>query len=511
MQNRILVLASALLLGCCAAGPPDIAEACPAPKLVASDLKVGDGALDRGFPGGIALVDADGDGDLDVMATRGYDTTQKKVPLKYDRSMLYLNDGRGLFSHALESPLSNADNPASGSTWGDVDNDGDLDVLVGVQHARPDVFFRNIGAGRFEKQELGEATASKVSNFSNSWADVDGDGDLDLYAGGPTLEPGVAVPVFRNDGGVFVEVKDLVISNGKSNPGAALWADVDNDGDQDLLVTNSDIQRKSNMAPADFEAPQLYGNEGGWRFTRTMVQGFDAIGFGGNTAALGDIDNDGDLDLYLGGYARGDFLFRNDGAGRFTHDAAFVAPEHKELAAGGVFADFDLDGDLDLLFENYGTGISLRRNDGTGRFAPVDDPSLAARIASYSGTATGDLDNDGDIDVVIGNWGDTSEGEFATVLTNKSTRCGRPVRIELRNRHGAADPIGARVTLVTDKRRQLREAMGQTGFRAQSGSTFVYGVPAGERIAAAEIRWPDGSTQRATNVAFGRLNVFHQK
>ncbi len=482
---------------------------------------VGDGALDRGFPGGISLADADGDGDLDVMATRGYDTTQTQTPFHFDRSMLYLNDGAGRFTHDLQNPLSNSDNPTSGSTWGDVDHDGDLDAFVTIEHGRPDRFYRNIGGGRFAQEELGEATTTRGSNFNASWVDIDGDGDLDLLAGGPTLEPAQPNLVFRNDAGRFVRVTGTPLENGASNPGAVLWADVDNDGDQDLFVANSDLSRVSEIPPGEVETSQIYRNDGGWRFVRTEGQGFDSGAFPAMSAAFGDIDNDGDLDLFLqmvpGGETRpmGDRLFRNDGTGRFTLEPGFEGPSHTELAAGSAFLDADLDGDLDLLFANYDGGIYLYANDGSGQFSAMTDTALNGRRGSHAAIAAGDLDGDGDFDAVIGNWGDTSEGEFATILRNESARCGRPLHIELRDQYGAPDPIGARVTLVTrgrgGERLQLREAMGQTTFRGQSASFFRYGVPNSEQVVRVDIRWPDGSTQTFTRVRFDGANVIRQE
>ncbi len=405
------------------------------------------------FLGAVSLADVDGDGDLDLMATRGYDTTEQNRPFHFDRSMLYINDGAGNFSHALDSPLANADNPASGSTWGDIDHDGDLDAFVSTQHGRPDVFYRNLGGGRMAREDLGEATRTPGSNFTSSWADMDGDGDLDLMSGGPALEPGQPNLVFRNDDGDFVRVRDAAIDNGVGNPGAVLWADVDNDGDQDLFVANSDISRRSGLDPAAYETSQLYRNDGGWRFVRTEGQGFDDPLYPALGAVFGDIDGDGDLDLFLGmqpglpDRSFADRIFRNDGRGHFTLDTAFAGPPHNEMAGGATFADFDLDGDLDLLFGNFNTGIFLYSNDGAGSFTAVADAALNARVDSHGAFASGDVDNDGDHDVVVGNWGDTHEGEYVTIIRNEGAACGRSLRIELRDRYGAADPIGARVTL----------------------------------------------------------------
>jgi len=342
-----------MIAGCAtSAGQPAL---CPSPTFVAAPHVIGDGSRDRGFPGGVSLVDIDRDGDLDLMATGGYSPVGG--PPSYRANTLYINDGAGNFSHSLDPEFSVADNPNSGSTRADIDNDGDPDAFIAVQHGRPDVFLRNLGDGRFAREPLGDATATRGRNFAESWADMDGDGDLDLMSGGPTMEaPGGPLHVFRNDGGAFVRVTGLVIENGPvSNAGAILWADFDNDGDQDLFVANSDLLRANNMAPASVETPQLYRNDGIWNFARTLGQGFDQREFAATSAAAGDVDGDGDLDLFLGHVGYGnpearDRIFLNDGAGAFSLGTGFEGHVHPDKETGAaLLVDFDFDGDLDLI------------------------------------------------------------------------------------------------------------------------------------------------------------------
>jgi len=511
---RFLIIPSlvALLAACASTAQEQVANSCEAPRLVASDLVVGDGSRDRGFPGGVSLADVDNDGDLDLMATGGYSPVANPTPphYAYRANLLYLNDGAGNFTHSEQAAFT-ADNPHSGSTWGDVDNDGDLEAFVGAQHGRPDVFYRNLGGGRLAREELGEATTTAGSNFSASWADIDSDGDLDLVAGGPTLEMPAPLLIYRNDGGNFVRVTETPLENGASNGGAVLWADYDNDGDVDMFVANSDIARRSDISPAAYEGSQLYRNDGAWRFTRTEGQAFSDIAHTAVGAAAGDIDGDGDLDLYVSQFAGPDRLFLNDGAGLFSLDPRYTGPEHEELSTAAAFGDADGDGDLDLLQIAYGEGVGFWINDGTGAFSRSGDAALAGRVRHYWGAASGDIDNDGDVDFVLGSWGETAEGEYITLLRNESASCGRPLRLALRNRYGATDPLGARVTLITrgpqGERLQLREAMGQSSMRSQSGSAFLFSVPHGERVVAAEIRWPDGRAQRVTRLQLDRPNV----
>jgi hypothetical protein len=357
-------------------------------------LIVKDDGRDRGYPGGLSLGDIDGDGDLDLLATRGYDPTAKSY--KGDRSLLYLNDGHGKFSRQ-ESPWSDEEAPDSGATL----------------------------------------------------ADVDGDGDLDLYVSGPTLELSDVNLVFRNDAGRFVAVIGTPIDNGKNNPAAAVW---------------------------------------------------------------GDVDNDGDLDLFLGSHVyqvdpRPDWLFLNDGKGRFAL-APQTFPTHAETATGAAFADFNGDGNLDLLAISYQGPVEVFTGDGTGRFKLVEDRALAEVRKGRWAAVTGDIDGDGRIDALLGSWGETAEGDYITIMRNRTPRCGSWTELIVKDRAGAPNPPGTRITLTTiagkQTLKQLRESNAQTGFRSQSASTFLFAIPPGHRLRDAEVRWPDGSVRRIDRIDAGK-------
>jgi hypothetical protein len=504
-MKRCIWLAAALVSATVVAAQP---ASCPAPRMQLEPLIVQDDDRDRGYPGGLSLGDVDGDGDLDLLATRGYDPTAKSY--KGDRSLLYLNDGRGGFARQ-ESPWADEEAPDSGATLADVDGDGDLDAYVNTQLKKPNRYFRNEGGGRFVPAELGEATQDKSSNFSSSFADIDGDGDLDLYVSGPTLELNDVNLAFRNDDGRFVAVSGTALDNGKNNPAAALWGDVDNDTDVDLIVANSDVLRLSKYPAAPIEHTMLYRNERNWNFTADRDQAFASAAYPAISAALGDLDNDGDLDLFLGSHVykvdpRPDWLFLNDGKGRFALSPQ-TFPTHTETATGAAFADFNGDGNLDLLAISYNGPVEVFAGDGTGRFTLVDDPILALARKGRWAAVTGDIDGDGRIDALLGSWGETDVGDYITIVRNRTPQCGSWAELVVTNRAGAVDPPGTRVTFTTvqgkQTLKQMREASAQTGFRSQSGSTFLFAIPPGHRIREAEVRWPDGRVQRVKKIKPG--------
>lgn len=505
-------IGSAAAIAVLASSTATLAQQCPSPRLAMHKLIVKDDGRDRGYPGGLSLADVDGDGDLDLFVTRGYDVTASKyVP---DKSLLYLNDGYAHFTR-VEEPFASHPGFDSGATFADVDGDGDLDAYVSVELGKPNHFFRNLGHGQFAFEPLGDATADKSGNFSSSFADIDGDGDLDLYVTGPTLEPSAPNLVFRNDGGKFTAVTGALINNGMRNPGASIWADVDGDGDSDLLVANSDITRLSKMPPADVEFSLLYRNDGGGNFAVWLDQPFARPGYSSIQAAFGDVDNDADLDLFVGSYLtetapRPDWLFLNDGKGQFRLSPQRF-PAHAEMSSGAAFADLNGDGKLDLIDASFNGTINLYRGDGAGRFRAVPNPALAAFKSGHSSIVTGDLDGDGRIDAAVGNWSDKPKGEYVSVLMNKTPRCGRWLELALSDRNGAPDPPGARVTLTAVKGAsrlvQMREANAQSGLRSQSGSTFLFSLPSGYHALRADIRWPNGETSQVEAPRLGRTKV----
>ncbi|MBI1330755.1 MAG: hypothetical protein GC166_12730 [Alphaproteobacteria bacterium] len=494
---------------------------CSTPKFEVTPFKIADDGVDRGFIAGVSVVDVDGDGDLDAYLTRGYYTgAQSLAELKIDRSMLYLNDGKGHFMRDADNALSNTLRVTSGSTWADVFHTGRPDVFVSTELGAKDLFYRNLGTGHFYIDSLGAATDTKGSSFSSTFADIDGDGDMDLVVGGGGLAPPEKNLVFRNDGGTFVRVEGSPLENGVSSTMAVLFADVDNDGKPDFFATAHDLASRSGFKPAgEVETSALYRNLGGWKFERMANEPFDAKGRTGDTAAFGDVDNDGDLDLFVSPLIEdkavepeGGRLYLNDGKGHFTENTAFRSKPHRDIAGGAAFADFNGDGNLDLIVSEYNLGIYLYLGDGAGNFAEAPLSELNKTIAAHGSIATGDFDGDGRMDALITNWGEAKEGAYALMLHNASAPCGSWVLVDLKDRHGAADPPHARVTLVTRAkdgtlRHQMRESAAQTGFRSQSGSFFLFAVPEGEALVQADVRWPDGHTETVRKLKLAARNT----
>jgi MYXO-CTERM domain-containing protein len=296
----------------------------------------------------------------------------------------------------------------------DIDGDGDLDILFpnadgyfNKGAAQPFSVYLNDGTGKFSN---GSATFNNYVGYVRQVAtgDVDGDGDIDVYI--PSAWGDLDL-LYLNDGGTFVDHTSTHLPGLHSFAGAARFADVDDDGDLDLLVGDG-------WAQSVPQAAHLYLNDGQGHFTDAtenlpQMAGSQPIDFD-----LVDVDGDFDLDLLIDLHATTSLLWINDGTGHFTN-ASGALPSQSGLKYGPVACDVDGDGDLDLWFDNAGPNYTeqLLINDGQGHFTD----QTAQRVTNNPGAddnavACVDVDGDGDLDAVI-----ASLGNQERVLLNDGT------------------------------------------------------------------------------------------
>ena len=318
--------------------------------------------------------DLDGDGDLDVVATLFLPS----------RVAWFDNDGEGGFT---ERPISGpipAD-AALSAYAADVDGDGALDVVAGFQSGAV-TWFKNDGGGGFTGQPVGTAAGSVTSLAA---ADVDGDGDLDVVAG---LAFSGEVVWFENDGGGGFTDQSVGTAAGSARSLAA--ADVDGDGDLDVVAGLRSSGAGSSGGVVWFE------NDGDGGFTgQPAITTADRV----LSLAAADVDGDGDLDVVAGlddfasGGIRGVLWFMNDGGGGFTQR---TVDADAGLAESLAAADVDGDGDLDVVVGlSRGGGVVWYANDGSGGFT---DQSVGTTASDAYSVAAADVDGDGDLDVVAG-------------------------------------------------------------------------------------------------------------
>lgn len=298
----------------------------------------------------------------------------------------------------------------------DVDGDGDLDLVAvncGGFFSNPSpqllTIYTNDGAGNFtDSSTLLGSFVGSVRQVA--FGDIDNDGDLDVYA--PAAGQDQADALFVANGGTFANEAGTRLPAGlSSDAGATRFGDFDNDGDLDLIVANGYIN--DNAAPA-----ALYYNDGTGVFTPAPAGAVPTAKNGVNPddIDLADVDGDFDLDVYINMHSGQNSLWLNDGDGTFTDASASLPP----LGAGSgfhygpVFCDVDNDGDRDLLIDNTGGNYTeqLLINGGTGNFTDQTGKITGNNGADDNLVSCVDYDGDGDFDIVVGSLSSSSERAF---------------------------------------------------------------------------------------------------
>ena len=486
---------------------------------------------------GVALFDFDNDTDLDLYFVNGSDLPGMTSPIP-PTNRFYRNDS-GTFTDITDKASVGDTGYGLGCCVGDYDNDGFTDLYV--TNYGPNVLYRNNGDGTFT--DVADAAGVDGNQFSSGCAfvDVDADGYLDLYVvnyvqfdpdmnpictrqGIPTYctpeaLPGVADVFYRNNGDTtFTDVSEKAgvgAANGKGL--GVVCGDIDNDGDVDIFVAN------------DTTPNFLYRNErNGVEMTEDALFAGVALSeegraYSGMGANLGDFDNDGYLDIVITNFQdQTNSLYHNAQSGFFTEMSFAKGIGEKSLpylAWGVDFIDFNNDGWLDLFIANghlddniseidpigtYAQPNQLFLNDRGVRFTENSDAAIAQQKVSR-GTAFGDIDNDGDIDIVISNLKDTP-----TVLRNNGANASQWLAVKLIGTHCNRDAIGARVTVVSGGLTQMREVKSGSGYLSQNDLRLHFGLGAATSVDTLTVRWLCGGVQTLQNVETNQVFVISE-
>jgi hypothetical protein len=480
----------------------------------------------EGTGAGAMFFDYDGDGHLDIYFLNGCwhrdvsDNRGRRLRGKLANA-LYRNNGDGTFTDVTAAAGVGHKGYGVGCSAADYDGDGDLDLYV--LNYGPNVFYRNEGNGTFTDVTDAAGLAGNHWSLSAPWFDYDGDGDLDVYVAnyleydkgkfrsfyaaqnypGPLSYAGQPDRLYRNNGdGTFTDVADEAgVHNPDGRAMSATVADLDNDGRLDLYVTN------------DAMANYYYENRGGRFENRALVVGL-AFGEGGQGVssmgpAVGDVDRDGRLDIYIPdmGYScllmnRGGYFEDRTARSRM----AVVCGQY--TGWGGILFDYDNDGYLDVFCANgnahheYSEEDVLLRNDGTGVFEDVAKRSGDYFSRKYVGRGAtfGDVDNDGDLDLLVVNLNDR-----ARLLRNDGGNRRNWLTVAALRPGGKATAVGARVTVTVGDLVQIRDVIPTTGYLSQADPRAHFGLGGAAKADRVEVRWPDGRIQRMTDV---RANQF---
>jgi enediyne biosynthesis protein E4 len=377
--------------------------------VTAQDAQAGD-ATDAGADDDASNIELDAgqpDFDASSMAADTGTQTSTCVPLaqNFPATVTY-GDATGCFNPA-PNHSANAHYFSTGQAWGDVDNDGWIDLYVTTQNGA-NVLYRNLGDGRFEPDSRSSTVAlSGHRSGGASFADFDNDGDQDLYV----LNHG-ANTLFRNDLTEFVDITSTASVGDVGKGETASWGDYDSDGFLDLYVSNWLCDDCVTPPSAEGSRDRLYHNEGDGTFTDTTHLLGPMFTLGSSFSAVFlDIDNDNDLDLYtandhgiVGTHLLRNVLWRNDGPGCngwcFTEIGAISGADVSLDGMGLAVGDYDNDGDIDIFCTNRGIPILLR-NNGQGVFSEVAVSAGVGFDSQSWGALFYDYNNDGNLDLYV--------------------------------------------------------------------------------------------------------------
>ncbi len=504
--------------------------------------------------GGVAVFDCDGDGFLDVATVNGSSVETFKKGGDPFVTLYRQVDGAKTRLPVFENITASANLARKG--WGmgvtavDFDSDGILDLFVTGFNGN--ALYRGKGVCKFE--DITDNSALKGTGFLTgaAWADYDRDGDLDVFIAGyvsldlnnlpvfgssktcsykgirvqcgPRGLPGERDYFYRNNGnGSFEEVsgKINVADSSKYFGLGVVFADYNNDGWVDLYVAN------------DSSPNYLYKNNRDGTFSDVSFEtGTSYSGSGDEQGSMGvafaDYDNDGNPDIFVTNFENEqNTLYRNIGATGFldvSAETGLAQPSRPFVGWGTSFVDFDNDGWFDLLVVNghvypqmefvksetvlgFRQHMLLHRNAGNGKFIDVTKTSglTDLPLLSRRGAAFGDLNNDGLIDAVI-----TNLGDVPTVLLNTSENKNQSITFKLIQNGKNKDAIGSRLTLKTDKRSMIQEVQAGGSYISQNDFRLHFGLPNGEKIESAEVRWSDGKIEKIAGIQPNQIITISQ-
>jgi hypothetical protein len=413
----------------------------------------------------------------------------------YENDRMYMNNGNGNFTQVTTGNIVNDGKYSYNSTWGDYDNDGFEDVFIANGNwngNNTNSLFHNDGNGTFTQITSGNIVTDIGFGDGSSWADYDNDGYIDLFVSNNSSQSNF---LYHNNGnGMFTKVISGAIVTDIATSASGIWGDYDNDGYPDLFV-------------AHFGGTNaLYHNNGNATFTKITTGDIVSDIGDSHGASWGDYDNDGWLDLFVNRwYNENDLLYHNNGNGTFTKITAGPEVNNTGYGTGSAWGDYDNDGWLDLFVCNSSLNTAgqinyLYHNNGNGTFSQVTTGTFPTDISYGRGASWGDYDNDGDLDLHVAN--EYYSNDF---LYQNNGNSNHWINIKCYGTVSNKSAIGTRINVKAVINGapvwQTNFVSGQSGYAAQNSLNVEFGFGNAAVIDSMIVRWPSGLVCYYTNVA----------
>ena len=471
------------------------------------------------FSGGIAAADYDGDGDVDLYVVGG----------NTEPNSLFEDRGDGTYEDVAAQVGLDLTHWGSGPAFGDIDGDGDLDLFIGGVEGNPISVFENRLAEEGTFVDITAASGIVITarnTIGATFFDYDRDGYLDLFVThwrNPHLPGDDTETVFRNNGdGTFTNrsfesgIAETLVEDDADVSFSANFADIDGDGDSDLLMSS------------DFDESQVYRNNDDSTFTNVTDKDVitDQNGMGG---AVGDFDNDGNIDWFVTSIynldvtsepddaLRGNRFYRNTGNGIFEDVTVSSRTADGGWGWGACTADIDNDGRLDIIHVNGGRGTPDKdyRGDPIRFFHNAESGSIVFNERAEEvgldddgqgrGVACFDADRDGDIDIAVSN----NDSDNVVLYRNATVNDNHHLAIRLIGAGANRHAVGAHVFVTADGVTQVRVLGAQSHYVSHNPLEVHFGLgPA--TVADVKVRWPDGAETRRDMVAVDQFLTIEQ-
>jgi len=430
--------------------------------------------------GGSSWIDVDGDGDHDLFVANGNLSSQK--------NSFFINNGDGTFTTYTQGEIVNETGKSIGGVWGDLENDGHPDLFVTNRESATNFLYKNNGDLTFTKINSGAAVNDPANSNNSFWVDIENDGDLDIYV----LNFAQTNFIYLNDGvGNFTKFNNSPIVTDNDQSIIASWGDYDNDGDLDLF-----------KGIGGNTSNTLYENSGAVNFfnTNNGVIASDKLSTLG--ASWADIDNDGDFDLFVANFlGQNNSLYINNGDKTFTQIKTGAIVNDGGRSVGTSFGDIDNDGDLDLFVGNHIENNFLYLNDGPPNytFTKVTSGAIVSDLGNTFGVSMCDYDNDGDLDLYACN-----QENQKNFLYRNDGNSNNWINIKLTGKISNTLAIGSVIKLKCNINGQavwqMRHVESQSGYNSQNSLNAEFGLAESTVIDSIIINWSSGIEQVFTNV-----------
>jgi enediyne biosynthesis protein E4 len=452
---------------------------------------------DGGASRSVNFIDYDNDGDIDLYVSNGKRFGQ--------RSFLYQNNA-GNFTRIFNTGPVNDSLPFDGSSWGDFDNDGNIDMCTVTWYDSVTVLYKNDGGGNFSFMTGSPVVTDRGFSETCSWGDFDNDGLIDLFITNsrPTNSRN---RLYRNLGsGNFSRIDSGAVFNDVGILSRNInWVDIDDDGNLDIFVSNEE--------GAD---EYMYKNNGGGYFTKVLNIPPTTNAGSSWSSSWGDYDNDGDFDLFVANWGNeNNHLFRNEGNFNFTQITNDTMVNDPGFYACSGWGDYDNDGDVDMFVtQAYRTPNAPMKNNlyknllmenGTPSFEKITAGDLVNDAGYSYGFSWGDWDSDGDLDVFTARTYNENENNSAFLNNGNGNKW---IEIKLTGTNTNKSAIGTRVRVKAvingTPRWIVREVSGQSGYCGQN-LDLHFGLGNAPVIDSIKVEWQSEPAEFFTGVNVNQI------